>query len=454
MKRKSLRVRLIVASTVSITVALVISGFGLSALFERHVERRAKAELVTFMHQIAASIAIDESGAVSLSHPLADPRFSKVFSGLYWQLQEEDGQPLLRSRSLWDQFLALPADALPRGGVHTHILPGPQDSTLIVQERHVVYSAPTAKRAIRIAVALDRREIAAASEAFAADMLPALALLAIVLVIAAWLQVSVGLRPLESVRRAVNAVRERRRRRLEGNFPEEVMPLVSEVNDLLDAQEGAIGRARTRAGDLAHGLKTPLTVLAGDARTLRDRGETEIADEIEDIARAMQRHIDRELTRTRIAHESGGERSKSDLGAVVAKLVAAMRRTPGGEALDWSLSLPEGIEIGVEPADLAEVAGNILDNAVKWARSRIWVAASREENGGVILSIGDDGDGVPDEMIAALGRRGTRLDEQAPGTGLGLAIASEILEAYDGTLELRGGAEGGLQVTARFPPAH
>lgn len=452
MKRKSLRVRLFAASTVSIAAALVISGFGLSQLFERHVERRAKAELATFLDQLAVSIAIGDDGAVSLSRPLADPRFAQVFSGLYWQVQEDEGDLLLRSRSLWDHVLSLPVDTLPRGTVHSHTLPGPQDTTLMVQERYVVYGGPTGRRAIRIAVALDRGEIAAAREAFAEDMIPAVSLLAIVLVIAAWLQVSVGLRPLESVRRAVTAVRARRRRRLEGNFPEEVMPLVSEVNDLLAAQEGAIERARTRAGDLAHGLKTPLTVLVGDARTLRDRGETEIAAEIDDIARAMQRHIDRELTRTRIAQEAGGEKPKSDLGVVVAKLVAALRRTPGGEALTWTLSLPEGIEIGVEPADLAEVAGNLLDNAVKWARSRIQVTASHED-GSAVLAIGDDGVGVPDEMIAALGQRGARLDEQVPGTGLGLAIAGEILEAYEGALELHSDPGGGLRVTARFPPA-
>jgi len=452
MKRKSLRLRLIVASTVSIAVALVISGFGLSQLFERHAERRANAELITYLDQLAASIAIDVGGAVSLTRALADPRFTQVFSGLYWQLQEENGNLLLRSRSLWDHVLPLPADTLPRGIVHSHVLPGPQDATLMVQERSVVYSAPSGRRAIRIAVALDRREIAEAREAFAADIIPALALLAIVLIVAAWLQVSVGLRPLESVRRAVNAVRERRRRRLDGNFPEEVLPLVAEVNDLLVAQEGAIERARTRAGDLAHGLKTPLTVLAGDARTLRERGEAEIAAEIEDVARTMRRHIDRELTRTRIAQESGAAGQKSDLGAVVAKLVAALRRTPAGEALAWSLSLPDGIEIGVDPADLAEVAGNLLDNAVKWARSRIQVSAGRAD-GAAVLSIGDDGEGVPEELIAALGRRGARLDEQVPGTGLGLAIASEILEAYDGALEFRSDPGGGLHVTARFPPA-
>lgn len=450
MRRRSLRLRLLVASVISIAVALAIAGFGLSALFERHVERRAKAELATYTHQLVASLAFGDGGAVTLSRTLADPRFDQVFSGLYWQLREEGGDLLLRSRSLWDHVLPLPTDTLLPGNVHDHTLPGPQDAELLVQEQLVIYSKPSGQRTIRIAVALDRQEITEASEEFTEEMIPALALLAFVLVAAAWLQVRVGLRPLEAVRRGVNAIRSRRQLRLEGPFPDEVMPLVSEVNDLLEAQENAIERARMRAGDLAHGLKTPLTVLAGDARKLRERGEEQIAGEIEDLARSMQHHIDRELTRTRIAREVGRENLKADLETVVGKLVATLQRTPRGEAIAWTLSLPVGLKVAVEPVDLAEVAGNLLENAMKWGKSEIRVQA-RQDGESVILSISDDGAGVPDAFLAALGRRGARLDEQVPGTGLGLAIAKEILEAYDGGLELRNNPDGGLTVTARLP---
>ncbi|MDH5410551.1 MAG: HAMP domain-containing histidine kinase [Alphaproteobacteria bacterium] len=450
MKGRSLRLRLLVASVFSIAVALAIAGLGLGALFERHVERRARAELATYSHQIAASLVIGEDGAVTLSRPLADPRFDQAFSGLYWQLREDGGDLLLRSRSLWDHVLPLPTDGLTPGIVHDHMLPGPQDTELMVQEQLVIYGKPSGQRAIRIAVGLDRREITEASDEFTGEMIPALTFLALVLIAAAWLQVSIGLRPLEAVRQGVNAIRARRRHKLEGRFPDEVMPLVSEVNDLLEAQDNAIERARMRAGDLAHGLKTPLTVLTGDARKLRERGEAGIADEIEDLARTMQHHIDRELTRTRIAREVGREKLEADLETVVGKLVATLQRTPRGEAIAWDLSLPAGLRVAVEPADLAEIAGNLLENAVKWGKSRIRVSAHRDGEA-VILSIHDDGAGVPDEFIAALGQRGARLDEQVPGTGLGLAIAKEILEAYDGSLELGNNPDGGLTVTARLP---
>ncbi|MEN8196921.1 MAG: sensor histidine kinase, partial [Pseudomonadota bacterium] len=200
MSRRSLRLRLLVASVFSIAAALAIAGFGLGALFERRVERRAKAELATYTHQLAASLVIDEGGAVTLSRTLADPRFDQAFSGLYWQLREDGGDLLLRSRSLWDHVLPLPTDSLLPGVVHNHTLQGPQDAELLVQEQLVIYSKPSGQRTIRIVVALDRREIAEASEEFTEEMIPALMLLALVLIAAAWLQVSVGLRPLEAVR--------------------------------------------------------------------------------------------------------------------------------------------------------------------------------------------------------------------------------------------------------------
>ncbi len=452
MKRRSLRLRLFVASALSIAAVLAISGFGLGALFERHVERRAAAELDTYTQQLAASIAIHASGAVTLSRSLADPRFEQPFSGLYWQVREMGGDLVVRSRSLWDHVLPLPPDALQPGVMHSHDMPGPQGATLMVREQLVIYTVPSGNRAMRIAVALDRQDIALVRDQFAGDMRPALMLLALVLMAAAWAQVSIGLRPLEAVRRGVTAIREHRRRRLEGGFPDEVMPLVAEVNELLEAQESAIERARTRAGDLAHGLRTPLTVLAGDARKLRERGQEEIANEVEELTRNMQLHIDRELARTRTAQQAARGKLSAELTPVVDRLIAALRRTPRGEALAWKLNIPDGLVVAAEAADLAEIAGNLIDNAMKWATASVQVSA-RQDGEVVMLAVRDDGKGVPDEMLAALGRRGARLDEQIPGTGLGLAIAREILEAYGGELDLANDPEGGLKATARLPAA-
>ena len=450
MSGRSLRLRLFIVSVMSIGLALVIAGFGLVELFGRHVERRARAELKTYIHQLAGSLTIADDGSVTLPVALADPRFGRVFGGLYWQVQEEGGGLILRSRSLWDHVLPLPADRLEPGDVHSHILAGPQEPELLVQEQRVIYKTLGGARPMRFAVALDRRDIEAARAEFAGEILPALSLLGLILISAAWIQVSLGLRPLEAVRRGVNSIRSRQQRRLEGRFPDEVMPLVAEVNDLLEAQDSAIERARMRAGDLAHGLKTPLTVLAGDARKLREKGDVEMADEIEDLARSMQRHIDHELARTRVAFESRRGGIVADLVAITNRLAGAIRRTPRGEVLEWKLDLPAALPVAVDPGDLTEVMGNLLDNAVKWAQSRVTVVIERED-GAVTVVVFDDGEGAPTTQIGELGQRGRRLDERVPGTGLGLAIVKEILEAYGGELELRNQPGGGFAAAARIP---
>jgi signal transduction histidine kinase len=453
MSGRSLRLRFLLASAISIGLALVIAGFGLVELFGRHVERRARAELTTYIQQLAAGLTFADDGTVSLPVTLADPRFRRVFGGLYWEVREEGTPLVLRSRSLWDHVLPLPTDTLKAGVVHSHTLPGPQGSRLMVQEQEISYTTPLGTRTMRFAVALDRRDIATARAEFASEIFPALSLLGAILVIAAWIQVILGLRPLEAVRRGVNAIRSQQQRRLEGSFPDEVMPLVQEVNDLLEAQDSAIESARMRAGDLAHGLKTPLTVLAGDARRLREKGELEMAAELERLAQSMQRHIDYELVRTRAAFESRRGGLETDLAATTARLVSAMRRTPRGEALDWSLDLPDSLPVALDQRDLTEVIGNLVENAVKWARSRVAVSLKREA-GTVALIVSDDGAGVPEKLIDELGQRGRRLDERVPGTGLGLAIVKEIVEAYGGQLELQNLTGGGFAAVVRLRLPH
>lgn len=453
MSRHSLRLRLLFAAAISVSIALVIAGFGLVELFGRHVERRARAELTTYIDQLAAGVRFADNGTVELPGTLADPRFRRVFSGLYWQVREEGTHIVLRSRSLWDHVLPLPSDELAPGVVHSHTLPGPQDSELLIQERQIIYETPAGIRTLRFAAALDKREIAAERAAFASEIFPALSLLGLTLIVAAWIQVSLGLRPMEAVRRGVNAIRARRQQRLKGSFPDEVMPLVTEVNDLLQAQDAAIEQARTRAGDMAHGLKTPLTVLAGDARKLRDRGEVEIAAEVEDLAHSMQRHIDYELVRTRAAFDARRRGVEADLAATAVRLVTAMRRTPRGEALEWSLELPDSLPVALDPRDLTEVAGNLLENATKWARSRVTVAVEQDSEMAALV-ICDDGKGVPEKQIGQLGKRGQRLDEAMPGSGLGLAIVREIVEAYGGKLELKNVKSGGFTAIANVPLWH
>jgi signal transduction histidine kinase len=260
------------------------------------------------------------------------------------------------------------------------------------------------------------------------------------------------------LREGLQRVRSGETRRLDGRFPDEVDPLVREVNDLLLAQETAIERARSRAADLAHGLKTPLTVLTADAARLQAKGETEISTELLDLAGAMRRQVDQELVRARIDATRRTVHPPLPVAPAAERLMRAMQRMPKGETLAWDSSIPPEITLAVDPDDLAEMLGNLLDNAVKWARHEIRLTASRSA-AGTDLSVEDDGPGVPADQIAALGRRGVRLDRTVQGSGRGLAIVGDIIAAYGGEIlfdamrpETAPAPLGGLRVTLHFPP--
>ena len=444
MRRLSLRLRLALAGAVAVVAALGLTAAGLSALFATHVERRAEAELSAHLDQVLAGLALEE-GALALARPPADPRFRRPYGGLYWQVRGE--AVLLRSRSLWDQALALPADALADGQVHVHDIPGPAGARLLALEQSVALPARLGGGAARAAVALDRAELEAARTAFTADMAPYLGLLALALIGAGWAQLAVGLRPLRDLGARIAALRAGRAARMGSDWPREVEPLAEELDALLAAREADIARARARAGDLAHGFRTPLQALMGEAGRLRARGETAAADGIEETATAMRAQVERALARARTAMQA--RHASADPAEVADRVVAVLRRTPEGARLDWRLDMPEGLAAAMAPEDLAEALGALAENAARHARSTVTVSA-RAEDGALCLAVRDDGPGVPPDRLEALTRRGARLDEGHAGIGLGLAIATEIAEAAGGSLDL-GNADPGLSAALRLP---
>ncbi len=444
----SLRSRLLSLAAVSTLIALVLAGVGLVTLFENHLERRLDAELETYLDHLIGHTEIDAQGRVQIRERLVDPRFAEPLSGLYWQIQDDERPTLLRSRSLWDSVIELPRDELALGEVHRHVLPGPGDQELLVRERQVIVLPDTLARRLRVAVARDRSDIDAARHAFAADMLPYFALLALFLLAASWVQVRRGLAPLELVRRGVLAIRGGSAQRLSGPYPDEVMPLVDEINELLQARDAMVERARAWTADLAHGLKTPLSALGADAQRLRDAGQTDMADDLDELAQAMRRRVDRELIRARLRSTGAAGPHRADLTHTVERVLKTLARTPRGEEVHWITEMPDGATVAVRNDDLTELLGNLLDNAGKWARSTVRVTVTEEP--AVTLRIEDDGPGVPEHQLARLGERGVRLDQQTHGHGLGLAIAQDIVEAYGGSIGFERSTLGGLAVTIGF----
>ncbi len=444
----SIRLRLLIAAAIAVIVALAIAGTGLIYLFERHVERRVARELTGYLNQLIAATTVAPDGTLTVSGGPYDPRFATPLSGLYWEVDTPGTATSVRSRSLWESTLRLGGTTSADGILHTTEVAGPEDRLLFVVDRMI---RDGAGKTFRVAVAEDHRSVEIATSEFAAELVPSLAILAAVLILAMWLQVTVGLKPLERLRRGVSAVVTGNSARLEATVPTEVQPLADEINRLLDAQAKALAKARSGATDLAHGLKTPLQVLSGDIRKLREMGEGQIADEIDTVAASIRRHVDRELARVRVAPAAVARDARTDIATVAARVIAVVKRTPQGERLTFAVDAGPNTTAAIDEADLAEILGNLIENAARYARARVRVAAE-ECNGATAISVTDDGPGIPDQAHAAALARGVRLDTTG-GTGLGLAIVADVVDAYGGHLDI-GNAAPGLSVTVTLPHRH
>lgn len=450
----SLRTRLLGATLVSLLLALLGAHWGLSGLFRDHVMRQFDQTLIQHLDQLTARLEFDAQHQPFINlRGLSDPRWDKPYSGLYWQVDRlsSDGQAregVLRSRSLWDVQLSLAVDALSDGSLHRHEVPGPQGHGLRVVERSVV--AESSPQRWRLMVAADTHEALAATERFDGVLAASLAALGCLLALAALAQVAVGLSPLRAMQRSLQQVREGRAQRLQGQFPSEVQPLIADFNAVLERRAEVLERARTQAGNLAHALKTPLTVLGNAARQAPG---TEWGTLVNEQVQIAQRHIQWHLARARAAaaHQMPGQRA--ELAPLLQGMVAVMKKVHGNKALRWSLDLPPADwAFAGEAQDLQEMLGNLLDNAGRSAKTEVHIQVQRD-SAGLCLLVDDDGPGIAPEQREAVLERGVRLDEATPGSGLGLAIVVEVAGLYHGGLQLGRSALGGLSVRLRLPAA-
>lgn len=447
MKLNSLRLRLTLYAAIIVISAIVLTGIGLSLQFQRHIERRVGQELDAHLTQIIGDLRFDDAGAATLARPLSDPRFNRIFGGLYYQALAASGDTVIKSRSLWDTQLGLADDVLAPGDLHVHKHPGPDGSTLLIHERLVTFQDIRPHTQLRISVGIEMSEILSLREGFSNDLFVPLGLLALVLLGGFALQISAGLRPMDALRQNVSEIRGGKARRLSGPVPTEVKPLVDEMNGLLDLQEQNIIRARDRAADMAHGLKTPLSALRGDVNRLRDKGEVKIADDIQELGLRMQRHLDRELARARHRHSDGAART--DAQAAVAAIIRTLARTPNAERITFHNNLPDQTMLNVDPDDFNEIMGNLLENACRYGQTEVRVDYD-EIGGRSQLRICDDGPGLSDDQIAQVSLRGVRLDSSGQGAGLGLSIVRDIVEAYGGQLLFEPNEPTGLIIRVRL----
>lgn len=301
-----------------------------------------------------------------------------------------------------------------------------------------------------LTVGIDKTEITALKAGFTRDLVPTLGFLAFALLLGFAFQIGVGIRPLDRLRKGVANVRSGKARRLPTDAPSEVAPLIEEVNSLLDQQDENMVRARDRAADLAHGLKTPLTALGSDIARLRAIGADEIADDIQELSLRMRRHLDRELALARDRH--GRKNARVFLRLAVDSVIRTLAKTPAGQSLTFQNSVSEAIELAVELGDLLEVVGNLLENASRFAKCTISIEC-HVRDGWASIIINDDGPGVSASKIAHITTRGVRLDTAGTGCGLGLAIVKDIVDAHGGQFRLENRANDGLSAIVALPVA-
>lgn len=463
---RSLRWRLLGLTLVAVALALLGAGLLISSLFRTHVTAQFDTQLLRQLDQLTAALEPDAHQRPQLKMPLSDPRWHTPYSGLYWQIEAlapagaapSPARPLLRSRSLWDSELALPADELGRGELHHHQIPGPDGQGLLALERRVQFvtadqGAAQAAPGWRLTVAADMAELESAVASFSRQLALSLSVLGLALLLAAWAQVSLGLLPLRKLQTAVLSIRQGREQRLRGAFPAEVDPLVQDFNHVLDQNEQVVKRARQMAGNLAHAIKTPLAVLgnlAEDATSDRRAWASQLQEQVASIRHQVDWHLGRAR-----ASGAGIAGLRTEVEPVVEGLVRVMRKVHAQregrpELVITVVPLPPGLQFAGESQDLQEMVGNLLDNACKWAHSRVQLSASHAE-GRLRIRIEDDGPGLSEAERSSVFERGVRADERTPGTGLGLDIARELAGLYQGEVRLGVSGLGGLQAELTLP---
>jgi signal transduction histidine kinase len=442
--RGSLGRRMILIASLWISLLLLVGGFALNSLLGNAITANFDDGLDYVLTQMIAAAEIGTNGEVVFSRPPGDPRFVEPYSGLYWQVNGEGFAPRV-SRSLWDRLLK--ADMKHNDG-ETHLYDSTQfkDEEIRVVERDFVL--PTSKVRWRFQVAQSRETLDEQLAIMQQTLVRSFSLLALGLIALAALQTLYGLWPLRRLKQAIADMRTGKSERVESNeLPKEVAPLVTELNALLDHNEQQATEAREHAGNLAHALKTPLTVVMNAATA----DAPDLADTVIREAATMRRQVDHHLARARAVGRRGHAHSRADAWQSLSSVERAVARLYPKVRFD--ITGEKAMAVRVERQDLDEMLGNLIENAAKYGGGSVFVTVSKNDDFGEFI-IEDDGVGISEDDRAKLFVRGVRLDTGKPGTGLGLAIVRDVAEIYGGSVALEESEDmGGLLARLRLPAA-
>ncbi|MDX2309042.1 MAG: HAMP domain-containing sensor histidine kinase [Hyphomicrobium sp.] len=440
----SLKGRLIAAATIWIVLGMVAASLVQSAIFTQHVTEQFHEELFVHLDELQRLATIDQDGIAHLQRPLSDPRYDVARSGFYWEVQRE-GAVLARSASLEGPSLVVPDDKPKDVAIHTHTIAGPTGPLVIVDK--LVWPSPE-ESPLRFVIGTDQRHLQAVLSSFNTSLAMSSAAFGLSLVAASALLIAFALRPLKSLRASLERVRGGEAGKLEGQFPSEVQPLVQDLNALLGSTGELIQRARTQAGNMAHGLKSPLAILMDEGYRLADIGQKDASSTILSECRKMQTHIDYQIARARAVATRSSPGIVADGRVAAAEVASALSRMYREKQLKFDIQVPDAIPFACDPADLNEMLANLVDNACKHARSTVRVMPGADR---ASLIVEDDGPGLPPEALEVVFNIGERWDSQTPGSGLGLAIVRDLARLYGGDVHLGTSRLGGVRAVLELP---
>jgi len=441
---RSLTTRIVAMSIIWIVVALLVTSLILRHLYRDHIEEHFDAHVFNHVEELVAAVEAGPDGVLQMAGQPTDPHFFRLNSGWYWEVLK-DGEPLGKSISLGQDTLDL--QALEIGETRdVQSIRGPQGETLRAQVMEV--SFPGNAGTLKFVATVPDIQIADDVSEFAAHIISSFLVLGAGLALAVIVQVRLALKPLKAIKSEISEVKMGKSKRLSHDFPEEVQPLADELNYVLDHNELLLKRARNQLADLAHAVKNPLTVIRNEARNLATKEGQLILDQ----AHVMASSIDHCLSRARISGKGDVIGYRTELKGVIEDLVFAVERIYYERSIEFTLSFPGGCCFRGESQDIEEMAGNLIDNACKWAERRVCISC---ETGGdrLRIIIEDDGPGIAEEDFELVLHRGHKLDESKPGYGHGLGIVNDIAGLYGGRLTLGRSSLGGLKAVLDLPAA-
>jgi signal transduction histidine kinase len=456
MRGSSLATRLFLSATAWLVIILAITGVVLSSVYRSATERAFDRRLNLYLRTLVAEVATPDEPPERQFQSLGEPLFELPLSGWYWQIAriDTDKAETRASRSLWDKKLPKLEEhggELTPAGVRLGYVDGPEGQSLRIVERPVDLGSDGK---FLVSVAGDATEIFDETRNFDYYLGGTFTALGIVLLLTTVFQVRFGLAPLKRISESIAAIRSGRAERLEGDFPVEIAPLARETNALIDANREIVERSRTHVGNLAHAIKTPLSVIVNEASA---HNVDPFATKVLEQAAVMRNQVAHHLERARIAARPSIVGTITDVGPVIEALRRTMEKIHRDRNITIAVRADAQARFRGERQDLEEMAGNLVDNACKWAKSQVSVEVlvepKREPAAGPVLRIivDDDGRGLSAAERAQVSRRGQRLDESKPGSGLGLSIVVDLAALYGGRLSLADAPTAGLRAELVLP---